>query len=143
VGTDNSNITISNNNIYNYFSATASSNGIFIGSNSSAWTITNNKFYQTATRTSTGTLIHRAVILLASGINYAVNNNVIGYANSSSSGSTTYSGSSTSYRGIEMTVGTMGTSDVQGNTISNINFSTTIGTTTAAGIFSAFFWLVL
>jgi hypothetical protein len=33
VGTDNSNITISNNNIYNYFSATASSNGIFIGSN--------------------------------------------------------------------------------------------------------------
>jgi hypothetical protein len=33
-----------------------------------------------------------------------------------------------------MTVGTMGTSDVQGNTISNINFSTTIGTTTAAGI---------
>jgi hypothetical protein len=34
-----------------------------------------------------------------------------------------------------MTVGTMGTSDVQGNTISNINFSTTIGTTTAAGIF--------
>jgi hypothetical protein len=42
-----------------------------------------------------------------------------------------------------MTVGTMGTSDVQGNTISNINFSTTIGTTTAAGIFSAFFWLVL
>jgi hypothetical protein len=40
--------------IFNYFSATASSNGIFIGSNSSAWTITNNKFYQTATRTSTG-----------------------------------------------------------------------------------------
>jgi hypothetical protein len=136
VGTDNSNITISNNNIYNYFSATASSNGIFIGSNSSAWTITNNKFYQTATRTSTsGTLIHRAVYVTASGINYAINN-VIGYANSSSSGSTTYSGSSTSYRGIEMTVGTTGTSDVQGNTISNINFSTTIGTTTAAGIFS-------
>jgi hypothetical protein len=138
VGTDNSNITISNNNIYNYFSATASSNGIFIGSNSSAWTITNNKFYQTATRTSTSgtTLTHRAVnIFTASGINYAVNN-VIGYASSSSSGSTTYSGSSTSYRGIEMTVGTTGASDVQGNTISNINFSTTIGTTTAAGIFS-------
>jgi hypothetical protein len=36
-----------------------------------------------------------------------------------------------------MTVGTMGTSDVQGNTISNINFSTT-GTTTAAGIFQNF-----
>jgi hypothetical protein len=42
-----------------------------------------------------------------------------------------------------MTVGTTGTSDVQGNTISNINFST-IGTTTAAGIFSEFLcWLVL
>jgi hypothetical protein len=40
VGTDNSNITISNNNIYNYFSATASSNGIFIGSNLS---LDNNK----------------------------------------------------------------------------------------------------
>jgi hypothetical protein len=33
--------------------------------------------------------------------------------------------------------------DLQGNTISNINFSTT-GTTTAAGIFQEFlFWLVI
>jgi hypothetical protein len=113
---------------YNYFSATASSNGI-LGSNSSAWTITNNKFYQTATRTSTGTLISE---ILTFGNKYAINN-VIGYANSSSSG-TLYSGSILSYRGIEMTVGT-GTSDVQ-NTISNINFFYNRKTTTAAGIFS-------
>jgi hypothetical protein len=37
-----------------------------------------------------------------------------------------------------MTVGTMGTSDVQGNTISNINFSTTIELLQQQGFFQNF-----
>src|SRR5436190_14495845 len=43
---DNSGITISDNNISDYFSATVASNGLQV-SNSSAWTITGNKFFQT------------------------------------------------------------------------------------------------
>jgi hypothetical protein len=39
---------------------------------------------------------------------------------------------------VEMTVGTMGTSDVQGNTISNINFSTTIELLQQQGFFQEF-----
>ncbi len=138
VTADNNNNTISNNNIYNYFSATVSSSGIYLASNSSAWTITGNKFYQTATRTTTTTsLTHRAInIATASGINYTISNNIIGFANTAGTGTTAYNGQSTSYRAIELTAGTTGTSSVQGNTISNINFSTTTNTSTLAGIFS-------
>ncbi|MBX9886313.1 MAG: hypothetical protein K2Y30_00075 [Flavobacteriaceae bacterium] len=138
VSADNSTNVVSNCTIYNYFNAAASSNGIYLFSNSSAWTISNNKFYQTTTRiTTTAGLTHRAInIVTASGINYTVNNNVIGYNSASATGLTTYTGQSTSYRGIEMTVGTATISSVQGNTVSNINFSTTIGTASAAGIFS-------
>lgn len=138
LSTDNSSNTVSNSTIYNYFSATASSNGIYLAANNSAWTISNNKFYQTATRTTTAAgLTHRAIyIVTASGVNYTVNNNVIGYSSATATGTTTYTGQTTSLRGIEMSVGTTTASNVQGNTISNINFSTAIGTTTNAGIFS-------
>lgn len=138
LSTDNSSNTVSNSTIYNYFSATASSNGIYLAANNSAWTISNNKFYQTATRTTaTASLTHRAIyIVTASGVNYTVNNNVIGYSSATATGTTTYTGQTTLFRGIEMSVGTTTASNVQGNTISNINFSTAIGTTTNAGIFS-------
>ncbi|AWG20476.1 hypothetical protein FFWV33_02490 [Flavobacterium faecale] len=138
VSADNSSNTVSNSTIYNYFSATASSNGIYLAANSSAWTISNNKFYQTAARTTiTAGLTHRAIyIVTASGVNYTVNNNVIGYSSATATGTTTYTGQTTLFRGIEMSVGTTTASNVQGNTISNINFSTAIGTATNAGIFS-------
>ena len=138
VAADNSGISIINNNIYNYFSETTSSNGIFVASNSSAWTVSNNKFYQTETRTTTAvTRVHRGIyILTAFGIDYALNNNIIGFANDNGTGTTTYTGQSTVFRAIEITVGTGGNSNVQGNTISNINFSTTSGIATSAGIFS-------
>lgn len=140
---DNSGITISNNNIYNYFSPTTASNGIFIAANSAAWTIDNNRFYQTETRVSisgTSTSIHRGInIVTASGVNYTVQNNIIGYGDAleTNMGYTTYSsGFPTTFRGIEMIVGSTSASSVQGNIISNIDFSTTSGLTTGAGVFS-------
>lgn len=138
VSADNSTNTVSNCTIYNYFNAAASSNGIYLFSNSSAWNISNNKFYQTNTRTTTtASLTHRAInILTASGVNYTVNNNVIGFSSSTATGTSTYEGQSTLFRAIEINVGTTAVSNVQGNTISNINFSTALGTTTNAGIFS-------
>jgi hypothetical protein len=63
-GTANSGITINNNNIFDYFSATVSTAGIDLNSGSVGTVISNNRFYQTATRTITTTgLTHSAIRL--------------------------------------------------------------------------------
>ncbi len=124
---DNSAITISNNNIQDYFGAAAASKGILIASNSSAWTITGNKFFQSAVRTASGAATHHAInIITASGVNYAISNNIIGYANSSGTGVTLYAGAAAAiFRAIELTVGTASATSVQGNIIAGISLSTT------------------
>ena len=137
---DNSEITISNNTIQDYYNAALASNGILIASNSSAWTISGNKFFQTATRTATTGNTHRGInIITASGVGYSILNNTIGYANATATGTTTYSGAvSNRFFGIEMTVGTLSSSSVQGNKIAGINLSNTVSTavTAAPGIFT-------
>ncbi len=138
VTADNSNITISNCNIANYFSATGNSAGIFIASNSSAWSITENRFYQTESRTATTGATHWGIrIVTASGVDYIINDNVIGFADAESNGYTTYSGNvAVLYRGIEMTVGLTSFSSVQGNTVAGISLTTSSGLATRPGIFS-------
>lgn len=135
---DNSGNTVSNSNIYNYFGASTASNGILVSSNSSAWTINANKFYQTATRTLTGGSQHRGInIITSNGNGYVITNNVIGYASSTATGITTYTASAGRFFGIELTASNSGTaSTIQGNTVSGISLSTTSGTTGAPGIFA-------
>ena len=131
---------VTNNSVQDFFNATAASNGIFLASNSSAWTITGNKFFQTTNRTTTSTgYTHHAInIVTASGGGYTINGNIIGYANNSSTGTTIYDGAYANlYRAIELTVGATPVSSVQGNTIAGISLSTTSGSTTLPGIFSA------
>lgn len=138
VAADNSNITISNCNISDYFSATGPSAGIYIASNSSAWNITGNKFYQSDVRTATTAATHWGIrVVTASGVDYTINNNVIGFADAESNGVTTYSGNvAVLYRGIEITAGLTSVSSIQGNTIAGISLNTTSGSTTLPGIFS-------
>ena len=138
VAVTNSNNSITNCNIFNYFSTSLASNGIFIASNSSGWNITGNRFYQTVNRTSTAGSTHHAInIVTPSGMGYTVNNNSIGFANNTSTGTTIYDGAFANlYRAIELTVGTGTVSNIQGNTISGISLSTTSGLATAPGIFT-------
>jgi len=84
---DNSNNTISGNNISDFFHASATSGGINIAGNNSGWTITNNRLFQTATRTATAGNIHNGIVI-TSGEGYTISNNVIGFANSSGTGTT-------------------------------------------------------
>ena len=138
VAIDNSGITISVNNISDYFNAGAASNGIFVASNSSGWTITDNKFFQTGTRTPTAGSLHTAIqILTASGGGYTVNNNTIGFASAAGTGSSTYAGGQASrYSAMELTVAASPVSNVQGNTINGFSFATTSGVATVgSGIF--------
>ncbi|MDP3913489.1 MAG: HYR domain-containing protein [Bacteroidota bacterium] len=142
---DNSNNTISNNNIQDFFSSTLASNGVFVSTFNSGWTISDNRIFQTALRNSTGTsIVHRA-IQITSGNGHAVTNNIIGFASENDTGIMTYTGSGTTtplFRAIELSVGTTSASSIQGNTISAISFSTTSGSATAPGIFTGISVLV-
>jgi hypothetical protein len=134
----NTGIAITNNSIQDYFSATLASNGILVAANSAAWTITGNKLFQTATRTATAANTHRAInIVTASGGGYNVSNNTVGYASAVGTGTTTYDGAVAGlYRAIEMTVDASTPSNIQGNTVTAISFSTTSAQATAPGVFA-------
>ena len=136
---DNSGITISNNNIADYFNASNPTNGIYLVSNSSAWTISGNKFYQTATRTATAAGSTNKAILIntASGGGYTINNNIIGFANSTGTGVTAYAGAfNLTYSAISISAAATPVSNIQGNTISGITISnTTSGGSVANPVF--------
>ncbi len=123
---NNSGVVINNNNIYDYFLAAAQSTGIYVTTGTTDISITNNKFYQTATRTQTTGANHSAVYIVnSSGNNYTITGNTIGYASSSGTGNytiTTVSG--TTFYPINInTVGTTTASTISNNTIRNIAIS--------------------
>ncbi|MFZ4707798.1 MAG: beta strand repeat-containing protein, partial [Bacteroidales bacterium] len=151
---DNSGITISNNNIYDYFSAGSASNGMNINSFNSAWTITNNKLYQTASRVYTTASTHNG-INIASGVGYTISDNVIGYASPGGTGTTNMVGltsgslggtfpsayttggtaNATRFVAINCAFTAAGTaSSIQNNTIGGIALYTSSGAATTYGI---------
>ncbi len=137
-GTANNGIIINNNNIFDYFSATVASAGIDLNSGSTNLTISNNRFYETATRTQTTGSQHNAIrISNTSGNNYQVTGNTIGFA--SSSGTGTYSfvavSSSSVLIPIFLSVGTTTSTSVQGNTIAGIAMSGAGSGTSSSGAF--------
>ncbi|MBL0357927.1 MAG: hypothetical protein IPP72_14080 [Chitinophagaceae bacterium] len=69
--------------------------GIYSGNGATANTITNNKFYQTGTRTfATGTFLHCAIQVnnTASAAGFTITGNTIGYASSTQTGTYTLAG---------------------------------------------------
>jgi hypothetical protein len=91
-GTANSGIILNNNNFFDYFSPTAAHAAIDVNSGTVNLIITNNRFYQTATRTITTTtnVVHSGVrISNSSGFGYVITGNTFGYASNSQTGKTT------------------------------------------------------
>jgi len=88
---DNSGNTVTNNNIQDYYNPSTVTNGIFLSTNNSAWTITNNKLFQTANRLYKSGQTHNG-INITSGGGYTITGNVIGYANASGTGTTNMMG---------------------------------------------------
>ena len=150
----NDNNTLSNNNIYDYFNATLVTNGINVFSNSSAWTITGNRLYQSTNRIYTTGNTHRG-INIATGEGYTVSGNVIGFANASGTGTTNMIGNSVNLTGAFPTAyTTTGTSNVtryiainaaftaagavsniQNNTIAGFALYTSSSASTTNGVF--------
>jgi trimeric autotransporter adhesin len=122
----NNNITFSNNEIFDYFSNSTSSFGVYLANGNDNWTFSNNKFYQTAARTqTTGALFHAAINVAgnAGNTSHTFNGNIIGFANASGTG--TYSitlGNAGRFAGISISsAGAGGNYNIQNNTITNIS----------------------
>ncbi|MBS1797763.1 MAG: hypothetical protein JSS81_28330, partial [Acidobacteria bacterium] len=132
---NNSNNTVSGNNIFDYFGAAVSNAGIYLGGGNTAWTISNNKFYQTATRTITTGSTHAAIYIAntTSADGFAITGNTIGYASNAGTGTYTIAGAlSNTFYGIYLSgLSTSTTNNISGNTISDISFTTTSTGTTA------------
>ncbi len=131
----NSNNVIDANNIFDFFSPTTSVSGINVQANNDAWTISNNRLYQTAARTFTSTgLRYAGITLSASTGAFTVSGNTIGFGDASGTGTTTISGSTNTFRGIDAaSTSTTVLTSIQGNVISGINQTTATtgsGTTT-------------
>jgi bacillolysin len=134
----NNGILISGNNIFDFFSPTASVSGIHVLSGNDDWTITGNRIYQTAERTFTGTLLRYAGITVNSSSgtlgSFTITDNTIGFGAADGTGTTTISGSTNTFRGLDLIrASTTTATSVQGNTISGIvqnTASTGTGTTT-------------
>lgn len=132
---DNSGNRISNCNISDYFSAGSISAGIRIDAGNTAWTISNNRLFQTGTRTYTVAQTHRS-IWVQGGNSHLLSGNVIGYASAAGTGTYVMSGLiAVRFIAIDLSVETSAESNVQGNTIDAINFSTTSGAATSPGVF--------
>lgn len=116
----NNNITISGNNISDFFSPTSDTAAISIGTGNTDVTISNNRIFQTAARTFLSAAnTYAGVTTVGAGI-LTIINNTIGFGAADGTGTTTISGQDNQFRGIYLNVSTTGTSSVQGNTISGI-----------------------
>ena len=126
---------IINNNLFDYFSATASSTGIYVDNGTIDGEFSNNRFYQTSPRTQTTGTQHSAIwIANSSGNNYQVIGNTIGFANAAGTGSYTISGTgtqptNTKFFPIYLNIGTTTATSVQNNTIAGIAMSGTMSGT--------------
>jgi hypothetical protein len=139
---ENSGITINNCNIYDYFVSGAHT-GIYITTGNQGWTITNNRFYQTTTKTlgSTGTI---SAIFVSNTANtaggFTITGNTIGYASNTQTGTMTYNGGSTfTYTGISFTESATAsaTSSISNNIISDIAYTGTSTGSSFTGISNA------
>ena len=112
---------IYNNNIYNYHNASNPSYGIFIGSGSNAWFISNNSFYQTSIRNISFT--YAGAMHLANGSNYTVIGNYIGGSAPSCGGAASQYTGNGFVNLIRLNLSASNTNVLLGNYVQNINLN--------------------
>jgi hypothetical protein len=125
----NSGIVIDNNNIYDFFGAAVASAGIYTGGGCNTWTITNNRFYQTAPRTWTTGANNRGIEILNSSATsgaqgFTITGNIVGYASAAGTGVYTLSGSTGKFAGIVLNGIAAGTlSTIANNTVAAVSLT--------------------
>lgn len=127
-GKENSHNVISNCNISNYFIAFSQSCGMLLTTGNTDWSILNNRFYQTATRTFTSTgASHYGIFVTntTSGNNFKIHNNIVGYSSNNGTGIYNLSAPGLcciNVRAINTSVGYITPSSIQGNVVTAMNF---------------------
>jgi Secretion system C-terminal sorting domain/Ig-like domain CHU_C associated/Purple acid Phosphatase, N-terminal domain len=137
-GTTTTGGNISNNNFTNWFSAAGINHAINIIGQHASWTIDNNNFYQTASRTFTVANLNSAITVnmtvVATG-NFTITNNKVGgtAANASGTAWTDLGAFGHRFVGISVTTGVLGPNIVSNNLVTNFSYSSTAATTTGTG----------
>ncbi|MBK9720932.1 MAG: T9SS type A sorting domain-containing protein [Saprospiraceae bacterium] len=135
----NSNNTVTNCEIFDYFGVATQSAGIYITTASTNWTITNNKFYQTTTKTHTTGTIHAAIQLASANIvGCTITGNTVGFSNAAGAGLYSLVGVTTSSRMVGIYSSALGITEptiISNNTIQNISLTGTWGSTTTTASF--------
>ena len=110
--------------LYDFFSATKSSAGIFLES-ATGWSILNNKLYQTAARTFTSSGFTHYGIAVSGGSGVQINNNTIGFTSPNGTGTYSLVGlSSSKWIPVDISSGTSGApTEIQGNRVANISYT--------------------
>lgn len=151
-GRENNSATITNNLIHDYFSAgtgISNSKGVLAYNYSSDWFITNNRFYQSATRTwansgSTDFYNIYSCIDVQYGSGYTITGNICGFANASGTGNTVISNSASNYSSMLQPIivnqSSSTSSNISNNVISGFDFTSsraksTVGNNIFTGIY--------
>lgn len=134
------NITINNCTFRDWFLATGTNNAIITSiTGTRNWTVTNNQFYQTATRTYTTATTHSAITLQCTSMGaggHTVTGNYIG-GTAPNCGGTAYTMAgtvATRFYGIYVNGNSGGANTVSNNTIQNFNLTSSSGATTTFGV---------
>jgi hypothetical protein len=125
---ENSDNIISNNNFSDFLNKGIASNGIYVAGNNSIWTISGNSFYETSSFVPTASVTYYFIrINSATGVNFSVTDNFIGGSAPSCSGTWTKTNAFNNiFFGIYITAGTATASNIQNNTIRNIDWSNSL-----------------
>jgi len=142
----NSGIVINNNNIFDYFAAAVTSAGIATTGGCNTWSITNNRLYQTGTRTWTTGALHTPMNIgnttATSGAQaFTITGNIVGFASNTQTGTYTLTGAGTGAKFVGIlfngiVAGT--TTNVNNNTVAAVSMTGVTGSgTTSASPFTA------
>jgi trimeric autotransporter adhesin len=133
----NSGNTVSNCNIFNFYSNTVDAAGVYVFSGNTDWTISGNSVYQTASRAAGATIAVGLGVNEALG-NFTVTGNFIGGSAANAAGGWATTGTTTPYRffGIYVVASTTTPTSVQGNSISNIVWTSSSNASAAFPLWS-------
>ncbi len=134
---------IDNNNVFDYGQAAiTTAAGIDLQANTATTTVSNNRIFQTTPRVFTASVTYSGILMTSSGNANTITGNTVGFGAANGTGTTSISGLSNVFVGLNLTSGSTATAtSVQGNTVSGIVQSTaSTGTGSAAafrGIYMA------
>ncbi|GMU88227.1 MAG: hypothetical protein AMXMBFR49_04350 [Chlorobiota bacterium] len=139
-GADNSGVQILNNNIRDFYissSSTTSTYGLRLGSANTAWTISGNSFYQSASRAYSSTAVIHYMLGISNsstGNGFVISGNYFGGSGPLATGTYTMTTGQQRLFVMDLTVGTTTATSIQGNLITAIACTTAFTTTGSSGI---------